>query len=178
MIHRVRVLFAVLWFCAGPLHAGLDTASLEAVLGVKGTIEGDEFKIALPQKDLAVTVDGFSIVPAMGLTSWVAFTPHKRHVMAMGSPVSAFLGFNTWMTFQGTKEKAAVSGDFAMLEQEVDGVIRELVSHGIEVTAVHNHMVTEKPKIFFLHFWGVDAPANLARGLRAALDKTGKRGKP
>lgn len=295
MIHRTRALFAVLLFCAAPLHAGLDAARLESVLGMKGTVAGEEFKIALPQKDLSVTVDGFSIVPAMGLTSWVAFTPHKKHAMAMGdlvlledeigpvqraaieaglsvtaihnhflrdkpkvmfmhiggmgkpeelglavrrtldkaaevrsskglpqgpvgvestfdsqeiesiigqrgqmsngvlkivigrqdvalkdmgAPVSTFLGFNTWMAFQGTKEKAAVSGDFAMLEKEVDGVIQGLVSHGIEVTAVHNHMVTEKPKIFFLHFWGVDTPANLARGLRAALDKTGKRKKP
>lgn len=272
--------------------AALDSQALETLLELKGQEVGGEYKVTIPQKDLSVVVDGFPIVPAMGLTSWVAFTPHKRHVMAMGDlvlledevspvqkaaveaglsvtaihnhflrdkpkvmfmhiggmgqpdelakavrktldkasevrsskglpqgptsvegvlepqeietiighkghtsngvfkivigrpdvplkemkvPVSTFLGFNTWMAFQGTKAKAAVSGDFAMLENEVDGVIRELVSRGIEVTAVHNHMVTEKPRIFFLHFWGVDTPVNLARALKAALDKSGKR---
>lgn len=57
-------------------------------------------------------------------------------------------------------------------------LIQKRVSHGIEMSAVQNHMVTERPRIFFLQLWGVDAPVNLARGLEAALDRTGKRGKP
>ncbi|MGC3947866.1 MAG: DUF1259 domain-containing protein [Chryseolinea sp.] len=71
------------------------------------------------------------------------------------SAVSSFAGFNTWAAWQGTPEHAAVAGDFAMLEEEVAPVIRALVENGIEVVAVHNHMVHEEPRIFFLHYWGV-----------------------
>ena len=71
-------------------------------------------------------------------------------------------------------EKAAVAGDFTMLENEVAPVIKTLIENGIEVVAVHNHMVHETPKIFFLHYWGVGPAGKLAKGLRAALDQTGK----
>jgi hypothetical protein len=91
-------------------------------------------------------------------------------------PVSSFLGFNTWAAFQGTPERAAVAGDFAMLEDEVAPVIEALARSGIEVVAVHNHMVTEEPRIFFLHYWGVGPADQLARGVRAALDATGAGG--
>lgn len=91
-----------------------------------------------------------------------------------GVKVSTFLGFNTWCAFQGTNERAAVAGDFAMLDTEVESVIKTLVENGIEVVAVHNHMVGENPRIFFLHYWGVGPSEQLARGLRLALDKTGK----
>lgn len=88
--------------------------------------------------------------------------------------VSSFAGFNTWAAWQGTPEQAAVAGDFAMLEDEVAPVIKALVENGIEVVAVHNHMVHEEPRIFFLHYWGVGPVEKLAKGLRAALDQTGK----
>jgi hypothetical protein len=91
-----------------------------------------------------------------------------------GIPVSSFAGFNTWAAWQGTAEKAAVAGDFAMLENEVGPVIKALVENGIEVVAVHNHMVHEQPRIFFLHYWGVGPAEKLARGLKAALGQTGK----
>jgi hypothetical protein len=94
-----------------------------------------------------------------------------------GTPISTFLGFNTWAAFQGTPEKAAVAGDFTMLENEVAPVIKALVENGIEVVAVHNHMVHEKPKVFFLHYWGVGKAEDLATGLRAAIDQTGKNSK-
>src|SRR5258705_13915361 len=86
---------------------------------------------------------------------------------------STFMGFNTWAAWQGTPEKAAVAGDFTMLENEVAPVIKTLIENGIEVVAVHNHMVHETPKIFFLHYWGVGPVEKLAHGLRAALDQTG-----
>jgi hypothetical protein len=88
----------------------------------------------------------------------------------MGVPVTTFSGFNTWMAFQGAAERAAVSGDFAMLADEVEPVIRALATAGIEVTAVHNHMVHEQPPVFFLHFWGVGRAEDLARGLKAGLE--------
>jgi hypothetical protein len=88
--------------------------------------------------------------------------------------VSTFLGFNTWAAWQGTPDHAAVAGDFAMLEDEVAPVIKALIENGIEVVAVHNHMVHETPKIFFLHYWGVGSAEKLAKGLRLALDQTNK----
>jgi hypothetical protein len=84
------------------------------------------------------------------------------------------MGFNTWAAWQGTPERAAVCGDFVMLEDEVAPVIKALVIHGLEVVAVHNHMVHEEPKTFFLHYWGVGNAGQMAKGLRAALDETGK----
>lgn len=89
-------------------------------------------------------------------------------------PVSSFMGFNTWATWQGTPEKAAVAGDFAMLENEVEPVIKALIENEIEVGAVQNHMVHEQPRIFFLHYWGLGNAEKLAKGLKAALDQTRK----
>ena len=270
----------------------LDIARIEQVLGMKGVTKDGEYKVTVPQNDLNVIVDGFRIIPPMGLGSWAAFTsgpdgamvmgdivvtetdlkpvqqevirqgltvtaihnhfvrdkPHVMymHIGGMGSEeklahgvkavlekvkevrgmnpadgskesvefsldtaslnnilgstgelsrgvykhtigrpdvdlkdhnaeVTSFLGFNTWAAWQGTPEKAAVAGDFAMLENEVGPVIKALVENGIEVVAVHNHMVHEEPRIFFLHYWGVGAADKLANGLKAALAQTGKK---
>ena len=275
---------------------GVDTATIERILGIKGKSNNGEFKITIPQNDLNVKVDEFRIIPAMGLGTWVAFTPAKEGVMIMGDivvtetdlgpvqqeiirqgltstaihnhfvrnhpnimfmhmggtgsaevmaqkakavldkvkelrggdpskgtasneavqntldtkrldeilgykaemskgvykytigrpdvkltehgvPVSTFLGFNTWAAFQGMPDKAAVAGDFTMLENEVEPVLKALIENGIEVVALHNHMVHEKPRIFFLHYWGIGPAEQLAKGLRAALDQTGKKQK-
>jgi hypothetical protein len=266
----------------------LDIAAIEQVTGLKGVEKNGEYKITIPQNDLNVTVDGFKIIPAMGLGTWAAFTPCGDTAMMMGDiivrenelqsvqqevirqglmitaihnhfirnqpavlymhidgkgnssklagnikavlekikqlrghdpkstaadsvlnsinlpqldsiighkgemskgvykytigrptvglsehgiPVSTFMGFNTWAAWQGTREKAAVAGDFTMLEGEVAPVIKTLIENGIEVVAVHNHMVHETPRIFFLHYWGTGSAEKLARGLRQALDK-------
>lgn len=90
-----------------------------------------------------------------------------------GIPVSTFMGFNTWAAWQGSPEHAAVCGDFTMLENEVAPVIKALIENGIEVVAVHNHMVHEEPKVFFLHYWGTGKAEQLAKGLKAALNETG-----
>ena len=83
-------------------------------------------------------------------------------------------GFNTCAAWQGTEDKDAVAGDFTMLENEVEPVIKELIENGIEVVALPNHMIHEQPRIFFLHYWGVGPAEKLAKGLKAALDETGK----
>jgi hypothetical protein len=274
-----------------PGTSKLDIAGIERVTGMKGVEKNGEYKITVPQNDLHVVVDGFKIIPAMGLGSWACFTPCRDSAMVMGDiiltetdlapvqqevirqgftitaihnhfvrnhpnvmymhidgkgpalrlaenvkaifekvkevrghdpkeskadsvlntlsvarldsiigkkgemskgvykytigrpdvplqehgiPVSSFGGFNTWAAWQGTPEKAAVAGDFTMLENEVEPVIKTLVENGIEVVAVHNHMVHEKPRIFFLHYWGVGPADKLAAGLKAALDQTGR----
>lgn len=269
----------------------LDISKIESVIGMKGVTKEGEYKVTVAQNDLNVIVDGFKIIPPMGLGSWAAFTsgpdgamvmgdiiltetdlkpvqaevihqgltisaihnhflrdkPHVMymHIGGMGSEeklaaavkavfekvkevrgvnpgegtkdsvqntldidalnkiigskgemsrgvykhiigrpdvklkdhnaaVSTFLGFNTWAAWQGIRENAAVAGDFTMLENEVAPVIKALVENGIEVVAVHNHMVHEEPRIFFLHYWGVGPVEKLANGLKAALDQTAK----
>ncbi len=92
-----------------------------------------------------------------------------------GIKITTFFGFNTWAAWQGSPDHAAVAGDFTMLENEVAPVIKALIENGIEVVALHNHMIHEQPRIFFLHYWGVGKVEQLANGLKAALDQTGKK---
>jgi hypothetical protein len=83
------------------------------------------------------------------------------------------MGLATAINFQPTGGgKAAITGDFVMIASEVNPVIRALREHGIEVTSLHNHLLADEPRLFFMHFWAVDDAATLARGLRAALDRT------
>jgi Domain of Unknown Function (DUF1259) len=83
------------------------------------------------------------------------------------------MGVATSVNFQPTGGgKAAITGDFVLRASEVNPVIRALRDNGIEVTALHTHMLTEEPRLFFMHFWGVDNALTLARGVRAALDLT------
>jgi hypothetical protein len=127
----------------------LDTDKLDNILGVKkGEMSRGVYKHTIGRPDVSL----------------------KDH----DASVSTFLGFNTWAAWQGTPEHAAVAGDFAMLENEVAPVIKALIENGIEVVAVHNHMVHEEPRIIFLHYWGVGPVEKLAQGLKAALDQTGK----
>jgi hypothetical protein len=88
------------------------------------------------------------------------------------SPVG-LLGVATGIGFQPTgRGKAAITGDFVLIGEEVNPVIKALRANGIEVTAVHSHMLMEQPRLFFLHFWANDDAIKLAKGVRAALDKT------
>jgi hypothetical protein len=127
----------------------LNIAHLDSIIGNKGELSKGVYKYTIGRPDVQLVEHGI--------------------------PISSFMGFNTWAAWQGTPEKAAVAGDFTMLENEVAPVIKTLVENGIEVVAVHNHMVHEEPKIFFLHYWGVGNADQLAKGLKAALDKTGNK---
>jgi hypothetical protein len=89
-----------------------------------------------------------------------------------GHTVGKAMGVNTWAAFAGSDEKAIVDGDFAMLESELQPVLKAMRSGGIDVVAIHNHMTDESPRILFLHYWGVGPTETLAKTLRAALDKT------
>jgi hypothetical protein len=77
---------------------------------------------------------------------------------------------NTWAAFAGSDEQAVVDGDFAMLESELQPVLKALRGANIHVVAIHNHMTGEQPRIMFLHFWGIGSTADLAKGLKAAID--------
>lgn len=126
----------------------LDSVALNKILGSKGELSRGVLKHTIGRPDIDLK-------------------DHK-------TSVTSFAGFNTWAAWQGTPDHAAVAGDFAMLEEEVAPVIKALVENGIEVVAVHNHMVHEEPRIFFLHYWGVGSVDKLSQGLKAALDLTGK----
>jgi len=98
--------------------------------------------------------------------------PRKESITEHGMDVPSFLGMATGINIQAVGNKAATTGDFVLLGDEVNPVVQALTSHNIAVTAIHSHMLYESPRLFFLHFWGYDEPEKLARGLKAALDKT------
>jgi hypothetical protein len=124
----------------------LDTASLDRLMGAKGKPNGGVYQFSYPRAE---------------------------KLAAGGMPSPATMGTATAINFQPTGGgKAAITGDFVMIAREVDPVMRALRSNGIEVTALHNHMLDDEPRLFFMHFWANDDAAKLARGLRAALDKT------
>ena len=125
----------------------LDPKQIEQTLGRAGRdIGGGVFQVTVPRAE-AITEMGHPLLPAMGVTTVLNFQP----------------------TADG---KAAITGDFVLAGEEVNPVIKALRENGIEVTAIHSHMLTEEPRLIFMHFWANDDAVKLAKGLRAALDKT------
>ncbi len=123
----------------------LDTAMIDRVLGSKGQVVGGVYQIGIPRAE-----------------------PVSDH----GTVVPASMGSAEAINFQPTGNgKAAIAGDFVLIADEVNPVLRTLREHGIEVTALHNHMLADEPRLFFMHFWANDDAEKLAKGLRAALDK-------
>jgi len=88
-----------------------------------------------------------------------------------GCQTFGLLGMANGINLQMVGNKAATTGDLVLIGSEVNPVVKALVEHGINVTAVHSHMLYESPRLFFLHFWGYDEPEQLAKGLKAALAK-------
>lgn len=91
----------------------------------------------------------------------------------MGAEMTASIGLNSWAAFAGEREAAHVAGDMAMLEGEVNQVIRALRQNNLEVVALHHHMLGDSPRIIFLHYYGRGPATTLAQGFRAALDQLG-----
>jgi len=131
-----------------PPAIDLDTAQLDSIIGVKGTNNGGVYAFGVPRRD-PITESGMQLAPAgpMGVANGINFQP----------------------TGGG---KAAITGDFLVTGEEVNPLIRTLRQNGIEVTAIHSHMLTEQPRMIFIHFWANDDAIKLAKGIRAALDKT------
>jgi len=123
----------------------LDTAMIDQVLGAHGQVAGGVYQIGIPRADTI-----------------------KAHGMAVPAPMGSAEAINFQPTGSG---KAAITGDFVLTAAEVTPVMRTLRENGIDVTALHNHMLDDQPRVFFMHFWANDDTAKLARGLRAALDK-------
>jgi hypothetical protein len=128
-----------------------DLAALDKIVGASGAVNGPVYKYTLGRADLTV--------------------------MDMGVEMTAAIGLNSWASFAGTPDAAHVAGDIAMLEPEVNPVIRALRGNGLEVVAVHSHMLGEEPRIIFLHYYGSGPADKLAAGFKAALDELGKHGK-
>jgi hypothetical protein len=133
---------------ASPPAVDLDTAQLDQIIGGKGQANGGTYQFGIPRRD-----------------------PVKEGGMEISPPGP--MGVATAINFQSTGGgKAAITGDFVLAGDEVNPVIKALRENGIEVTAIHSHMLTEQPRLIFMHFWAHDDALKLARGLRAALDKT------
>ena len=122
----------------------LDTAALDSAIGAKGKVNGGVYQFSVPRKD-AITDSGTPVPPAMGVATVINFQP----------------------TGGG---KAAITGDFVITANEVNPLIRALRENGIEVTAIHSHMLNEQPRLF-VHFWANDDALKLAKGVEAALEK-------
>jgi len=126
----------------------LDTDRIAKIVGHAGEQSGSVYKITLGRDDL--------------------------DVKEMGAKINARMGLNTWAAFVGSNDDAAVAGDIAMLETEVTPTLKALRSHGLEVVAIHHHMINSRPVIIFLHYWGRGPADKLATGFKAALDGLGK----
>jgi hypothetical protein len=122
---------------------GVDTAAVAQALGHAGKLSGGVYQVSVPRAE-TIREGGMDIPPSMGVATAINIQP----------------------TGGG---KAVTTGDFVMIAREVNPVLKALRQAGIEVTAMHSHMLTEEPRLFFMHFWGKDDALKLARGLRSAL---------
>lgn len=124
-----------------PAKTTLDTKKIDEALMKTGSLKDGVYKVTIGR---TTQMDGYNMGNAMGV--------------------------NTWAAFVGSDDKAVVDGDFAMLETELQGVLKVLRKAKINIVAIHNHMTMENPRIIFLHFWGIGSTIELAQGIKAALD--------
>lgn len=124
----------------------LDTAKIAQIVGHEGEKLGSVCKITVGRDDI--------------------------DLREMGAKINARMGLNTWASFVGTNERAAIAGDVAMMEKEVTPVLKALRKNGLEVVAIHHHMIGSRPTVIFLHYWGQGLAEQLAKAFRAALDQT------
>src|SRR5215467_7521851 len=130
-------------------QGGLDAEKIAKIVGHEGEQNGPVYKITIGRDDL--------------------------DVKEMGAKINARMGLNTWAAFVGSNDDAAIAGDIAMLESEVTPTLKALRSNGLDVVAIHNHMINSRPVIIFLHYWGRGPADKLATGFKAALDGLGKK---
>jgi Domain of Unknown Function (DUF1259) len=134
---------------AAPAKAGLDAAAIGTITGAKPETTDGVVKVSFPRDDVKVAVDGWTMPPFMGLTSWAAFTPGEKPGV-----------------------EAMVMGDLVLFEDEVSDVMSALLDGGVAVTALHNHFFYDQPHVYFMHVGGEGKLEVLAKGVRAALDAT------
>ena len=134
----------------GPLTGKelFDLPALDKMVGYQGVVNGPTYKYTVGRADL--------------------------QSLMMGTEMTAAIGLNSWAAFAGKQADSHIAGDIAMLEHEVNPVIKALRAHNLEVVAVHNHMLFDQPRMMFLHYYGRGPAAQLATGFRAALDQLGQ----
>ena len=143
-VRRIGLLTVLLYTTTVCVRAqGLDTAKIDQSLGRSGEKTGDVYRVGFPRTDLHVEVGSVPIKPGLALGSWAAFS--------------------------GSDSSASVMGDLVLLESEVSPVMRKLRAAGIEITAVHNHLLNETPRVLYMHYLGHGSAVELANSLRAAL---------
>ena len=125
----------------------LDTAKIAKLVGHDGELNGAVYKITVGRDDIKLK--------------------------EMGASINSRMGLNTWAAFYGSDDDAAIAGDVAMLEGEVTPTLKALRSHGLDVVAIHHHMIGTQPTVIFLHYWGRGPAPQLAAGFKAALDQLG-----
>jgi hypothetical protein len=147
--------------------------------GVAKVFDAMKQKFEVPSTDVdpaTTTLDPKKIEAVLGRTGEMNKGVYKivvgREVKMAGHTMGNTMGVNTWAAFAGSDERAIVDGDFAFLESEMQGVLKALRHAGINVVAIHQHMVGESPRMLFLHYWGVGRTEDLARGLKNALGQT------
>jgi len=133
-----------------PVAEPLDANAIEQATTGKSEVMGDVVKVTFPRTDVEVAVDGWTMPPFMGLTSWAAFSPAKKSGI-----------------------EAMVMGDLVLFEDEVSDVMLAALENGLEVTALHNHFFYDNPRVYFMHVGGEGSVAQLTKGVRAALDAEG-----
>jgi hypothetical protein len=126
--------------------SALDTAAIDKALGLTGQMQGAVYRVGMPRTDLAVTVHGIAIKPGLALGSWAAF-------LRSGN-------------------QAVVHGDLVLTEPEINPLISKLQAGGFSITALHNHLIDETPRLMYLHYWGQGNEGALATALKAALQTT------
>jgi hypothetical protein len=132
-----------------PAKTSLDTAKLAKIVGHDGELNGAVYKITVGRDDIKLK--------------------------EMGATINSRMGLNTWAAFYGSDDDAAIAGDVAMLEGEVTPTLKALRAHGLDVVAIHHHMIGTQPTVIFLHYWGRGKAEQLATGFKAALDQLGPR---
>jgi hypothetical protein len=130
---------------ASAIALGIDQKQIEQVLGRSGKANAGVLSFSVPRGE-TIKDSGMEVPPSMGVATGINFQPVA-------------------------KGRAAITGDFVMIASEVNPVIKALRENGISITALHSHMLTEEPRLFFMHFWAVDDAGTLARGLRTGLDR-------
>jgi len=128
----------------------LDTAKIAKLVGHQGDQTGPVYKITIGRDDI--------------------------NMREMGATINARMGLNTWAAFFGSDANAEIAGDVAMLAPEVTPVLKALRANGLNVVAMHNHMIGSEPIVYFLHYWGRGRAEKLAEGFKAALNELGKPG--
>jgi hypothetical protein len=146
-MHRIAVLIAAITgvaLASGASAADIDWSKVDQALGKPGTNQpGGVHKYGLPRSDLKITVDGVAIKPTLALGSWIGFMPMGEGAMFMG--------------------------DLVLTENEIEPVMKRLIDDGIEITAIHNHLLRTSPAVFYMHVGGQGDPVKLAQTLHAAL---------